>query len=187
MSASDDPAAAPVPEPRGRIGTALGIAITVVAIVLAVSFGVERGDDEARVAKEVVELHELPPEGPIPPAAGTPAGGRFAANAAAAGWVPIGTREDRLEGREVHTTYWQKAGSLVAQTTVSGAPVAIPQSGFQTGRQGVLLRSFDEDGRTAVAWNENGHTVVISGIRISRASLYNLAGGPARASPPGGG
>ena len=121
MAASDDPVAAPVPEPRGRIGTALGIAITVVAIVLAVSFGVERGDDEARVAKEVVELHELPPEGPVPPAPGTPADGRFAANAAAAGWVPIGTREDRLEGRDIHTTYWQKAGSLVAQTTVSGA------------------------------------------------------------------
>ena len=179
MAVPDDPVAVPVPEPRARVGTALGIAITVVAIVLAVSFGVERGDDDARIVTEVVELHELPPEGP-PPATGTPAGLGFAAAAEAAGWVPIGTREDRLEGRDTRTTYWQKAGSLVAHTTVSGAPVAIPETGRRTGRRGVLLRSFDEDGRTAVAWNENDHTVVISGIRISRASLYNLAGGPAR-------
>ena len=56
----------------------------------------------------------------------------------------------------------------------SRAPAARPAGA------GVLLRSFDEDGRTAVAWTENGHTAVISGIRISRAALYNLAGGPRR-------
>jgi hypothetical protein len=179
MAAPDDPPAAPVPEPRGRVGTALGIAITAVAIVLAVSFGVGRGDDDARIAREVVALHELPPEGPAPDAPGASAERRFADTALAAGWAPIGTREDRLEGRGTLTTYWQKAGSLVAYTTVSGSPVAIPPTGRQTGRRGILLRSFDEDGRTAVAWTEDGHTVVISGIRISRPSLYNLAGGPA--------
>ncbi len=77
----------------------------------------------------------------------------------------IGTREDHLEGRDTETTYWQKAGSRVAYTTISGGPVEIPQTGFQTGRRGLLLRSFDEDGRTAVAWTQDGHTVVISGIR----------------------
>lgn len=187
MAAPDDPAVAPpTQEPRARIGTALGVVIVVVAVVLAVSFGVERGDDDARVAREVVELHELPPElPPPPPDAAVPPG--FAANAAADGWVRIGTREDRLEGRDTQTTYWQKAGSRVAYTTISGRPVEIPQTGLQTGRRGLLLRSFDEDGRTAVAWNEDGHTVVISGIRISRASLYNLAGGPAGAGARGGG
>ena len=187
MSAPDDPAVAPsTDEPRARIGTALGVVIVVIAIVLAVSFWVERGDDEARVAREVVALHELPPElAPPPPGTAEPPG--FAANAAADGWVRIGTREDRLEGRDTETTYWQKAGSRVAYTTVSGGPVEIPQTGLQTGRRGLLLRGFDEDGRTAVAWNEDGHTVVISGIRISRASLYNLAGGPAGADVRGSG
>lgn len=186
MAASDDPGVAlPAPDERPRIGTALGVAITVVAIVLAVAFGVDRADDATRIAKEVVALHELQPErAPVPEDGAGPPGG-FAANAAAEGWVPIGTRQDDLEGRETRTTYWQKAGSRVAYTTVSGGPVEIPQTGRQTGRRGLLLRSFDEDGRTAVAWNEAGHTVVISGIRISRASLYNLAGGRAAgASPP---
>lgn len=188
MAASDDPAAAlPAPEPRARVGTALGIAITVIAIVLAVAFGVDRADDDTRIAKEVVALHELPPETAPVPADGAGEPGGFAANAAADGWVPIGTRRDELEGRETRTTYWQKAGSRVAHTTVAGSPVEIPQTGRQTGRRGLLLRSFDEDGRTAVAWNEDGHTVVISGIRISRASLYNLAGGPSAATSRGAG
>ena len=188
MAASDDPAAAlPAAEPRARVGTALGIAITVIAIVLAVAFGVDRADDDTRIAKEVVALHELPPETAPVPADGAGAPGGFAANAAADGWVPIGTRRDELEGRETRTTYWQKAGSRVAYTTVSGSPVQIPQTGRQTGRRGLLLRSFDEDGRTAVAWNEDGHTVVVSGIRISRASLYNLAGGPPAGTPRGAG
>lgn len=187
MAAPDDLAVAtPTPEPRARIGTALGVVIIVVAVVLAVSYGMDRGDDDARVTREVVELHELPPELP-PPAPGTAVAPGFAANAAADGWVRIGTREDRLEGRDIETTYWQKAGSLVAYTTISGGPVEIPQTGLQTGRRGLLLRGFDEDGRTAVAWDEDGHTVVISGIRISRGSLYNLAGGPAGADPRGGG
>ena len=148
-----------------------------IAVVLAVSYGVGRGDDDARIVMEVVDLHELAPESAAPTTPPPLTG--FAANAAADGWVPIGTRTDRLEGRDTTTTFWEKAGSRLAYTTVSGDPVEIPQTGRQTGRAGVLLRSFDEDGRTAVAWTENGHTVVISGIRISRASLYNLAGGPA--------
>lgn len=190
MAASDDPAVPPAPavpappapaaEPRSRVGTALGVAITVIAVVLAVSYGVSRGDDDARIVMEVVDLHELAPASAAP-ATPPPLTG-FAANAAADGWLPIGTRTDRLEGRDTTTTFWEKAGSRLAYTTVSGDPVQIPQTGRQTGRAGVLLRSFDEDGRTAVAWTENGHTVVISGIRISRASLYNLAGGPARAA-----
>ncbi len=181
MPASDDPAVTtPAPEQRSRIGVALGLAITAIAIVLAVSYAAARSDDDARIVMEVVGLHERASEASPPPLTEAAAASGFVAHAIADGWMPIGSRQDRLEGRETLTVFWEKAGVRVGYTTVSGPPVRIPRTGRQTGRRGVLLRSFDDDGRTAVAWTENGHTAVISGIRISRAALYNLAGGRAR-------
>ncbi len=180
MTASDDPGATTTaPEQRSRIGVALGLAVTAIAIVLAVSYGAARHDDDARIVKEVVGLHEQVSEASPPPLTDATAAAGFPAHALADGWVPIGSRQDRLEGRDTLTVFWEKAGARVGYTTVSGSPVQIPRTGRQTGRRGVLLRSFDDDGRTAVAWTENGHTAVISGIRISRAALYNLAGGRA--------
>lgn len=206
MSPSDDPGGPPSPPegpappenppapvadsdqgPRSRIGIALGLAITAIAIVLAISYAAARTDDDARIVKEVVGLHELASEASPPVLTDDSAPPGFADHALANGWVPIGSRRDRVEGRDTVTVFWEKAGVRVGYTTVSGAPVTVPRTGRQTGRRGVLLRSFDDDGRTAVAWNENGHTAVISGIRISRAALYNLAGGRARTrATPGG-
>jgi len=184
MPASDDPGVTPAaPEPRSRIGIALGLAITAIAIVLAVSYAAARSDDDARVVMEVVGLHERASETSPPPLTEAAASSGFVAHALADGWIPIGARQDRLEGRDTVTVFWEKSGVRVGYTTVSGPPVRIPRTGRQTGRRGVLLRSFDDDGRTAVAWTENGHTAVISGIRISRAALYNLAGGRARKRP----
>ena len=181
MAASDDPAAAlPAAEPRARVGTALGIAITVIAIVLAVAFGVDRADDDTRIAKEVVALHELPPETAPVPADGAGAPGGFAANAAADGWVPIGTRRDELEGRETRTTYWQKAGSRVAYTTVTGPPVEIPQTGRQTGRRGLLLRSFDGAYTESLTADQARRDDVLVATTMAGAPVSHDHGGPVR-------
>ena len=76
------------------------------------------------------------------------------------------------------TAFWERAGRRVAHTIVSGDPVDAPAESRRTGRRGVLLQSFERDGRTAVIWTEGGRTAVISAIGISRAALYALAGGP---------
>ncbi|MGD9572303.1 MAG: hypothetical protein AB7V62_10485 [Thermoleophilia bacterium] len=174
MPASDDPTAnAPDAETRRRVGTAVGLAITAVAIVVAVAFGVGRADDPGRVVVGVVNMQERPARG-TPDAA---QGSGFARRALSQGWLPTGARTDDVEGRTTTTVVWERAGRRIAHTTVSGDPVDAPADARRTGRRGVLLRSFESDGRTAVAWTANGHTEVISAVGVSRAALYDLAGG----------
>ena len=180
MPRPDDPAFSPGEQPR-RIGAMAGIGVTLVAVAAAIAFGVSRGDDPGRVALEVVSLHDRGSQGAPPsplPDPGTRDGfGDFAGRAR---WVPSGARSDRVEGREVLTIFWDRAGRRIAYSAVAGSPVDAPVDSRRTGRRGTLLRSFDVDGRTAVTWTENGHTAVISAIGISRAALYNLAGGRPR-------
>jgi len=168
----------PPSERAGRAGLLAGLAVIAVAVVVAIAFGLSRADDPGQVVLEVVALHDRGSEGPPPSPLPDP-GDRdgFADFAARAHWAPSGSREDRLEGRVISTVFWDRAGRRVAYSAVSGAPVDAPDDARRTGRRGVLLRSFGVGGRTAVTWNENGHTAVISAIGISRAALYNLAGG----------
>lgn len=177
MAPTDDSAAPPVERPS-RIGLAAGVAVTLVAVVVAVAFGLARADDPGKIVLEVVALHDRGADAPAPAAIADP-GVRdgFADFAARAHWVPSGARVDRVEGRAAATVFWDRAGRRIAYTAVSGSPVDAPGDARRTGRRGVLLRSFDAGGRTAVTWDENGHTAVISAIGISRAALYNLAGG----------
>lgn len=175
MTVRDDPGAA---GRARRIGTLAGLGVTALALVLAVLFAVARSDDPGRAVIEVVGLHdrnaERPPPSPLP----DPGSRRsFADYAAADGWRPSGAREDRVEGRDALTVFWVRGGRRIAHTALSGGPVDPPDDTRRTGRRGVLLRSLDVGGRTAVTWDENGHTAVISAVGISRAALYNLAGG----------
>ena len=181
MPLPDDPVRPPTPERHSRAGLVAGLVVTAVAIALAVAFGFSRADDPGEVVLEVVALHDRGADRAAPAPIPDP-GARdgFADFAARAHWVPSGAREDRLEGRSISTVFWDRAGRRVAYSSVSGDPVGAPGDARRTGRRGVLLRSFDVGGRTAVTWNENGHTAVISAIGISRAALYNLAGGRAR-------
>jgi YD repeat-containing protein len=199
MPGPDDPAvtppAAPVApaaprEPHSRAGAAVGLAITLVAAGIAVAFGMARGDDAGRIVREVVDLHDRRAES-TPPSAlpdADPASTPFARRALATRWVPIGSRLDRVEGRQTATVFWQRQGRRIAYTRVDGDPVSPPPDSRRTGRRGTLLSSFDADGRTAVTWTDDGHTAVISAVGVSRELLYRLAGGwprPARggASP----
>jgi hypothetical protein len=181
MAPPDDPDAPPPPEVPAAsawraplVGMLAGLAVVVLAIAAAVVFGLGRGDDTGRVVVEVVGLHDRPPQGAPPLDA---AASSFARRAARGGWRATGARTDTVQGRATVTVHWERAGRQIAHTTVGGGPVDAPRGSRRTGRRGVLLRSFDPDGRIAVTWDEAGATHVISAIGISRAALYNLAGG----------
>ena len=180
MAPTDDPVA-PSPERASRLGLAAGVAVMLVAACVAFAFALARADDPGMIVLEVVALHDRGADGP-PPAPVPDTGPRdgFADFAARARWVPSGAREDRVEGRIAFTIFWEREGRRIAHTTVAGPPVGAPDDARRIGRRGVLLRSLDAGGRVAVTWNENGHTAVISAIGISRAALYNLAGGRPR-------
>ncbi len=168
------PVVAPTATSR-RIPNLAGTALILVAVALAVVFGIARADDPGDIVTEVVGLHDGGARGEPLPAAPAPAG--FSLNATRAGWVRAGGRVDQVEGRRAVTVFWERAGRRIAHTTVSGEPVGAPSGARRTGRRGILLRSFDADGRTAVTWTEEGRTAVISAAGVSRAALYNLAGG----------
>ncbi len=185
MPRPDDPGSGDVPVPEAdasrRIGLFAGLAVILVAIGVAVAFGLPEGTDSARVVTEVVRLQELGEE--APPATLPDAGAQglaFSDLAAAAGWVVVGSREDRVDGRDAATAIWERAGRRVGQTVLAGRPLGPPEGARRTGRRGILLYSLDVDGRTAVTWTEDGRTAVISSLGVSRAELYDLAGGPPR-------
>lgn len=183
MARPDDPSEPPatavaVPRRRSRLGTALGVALTLVAVGVALAFGLSRADDpgELVVATAVAQGGEVeapPAEGAVPPA--------FAAAAGAAGWTPVGSRADTVEGRGLTTVFWGRQGRRVAVTVLPGDPAGPPPGARRTGRRGLLLHSFDAGPRTAVTWTEGGRTVVASSIGVERDELYDLAGGPAAA------
>jgi hypothetical protein len=185
MPRPDDPGSGDVPAPKAdassRIGLFAGLAVILVAIGVAVAFGLPEGTDTARVVAEIVRVQELGEEGP--PATLPDAGAEgvtFSGLAAAAGWIVVGSREDRVEGRDAATAFWERAGRRVGQTVLSGPALDAPDGARRTGRRGILLYSIDVDGRTAVTWTEDGRTAVISSLGVSRAELYDLAGGPPR-------
>lgn len=181
-------AAGPPREPHSRAGAAVGLAITLLAAGIAVAFGMARGDHPGRIVREVVEVHDRRAE-TTPPSAlpgADPAATMFARRALGTHWVPIGSRLDRVEGRRTATVFWQRRGRRIAYTRVDGDPVSPPPDSRRTGRRGTLLFSFEADGRTAVTWDDGGHTAVISAVGVSRELLYRLAGGwprPVRRAP----
>jgi anti-sigma factor RsiW len=82
---------------------------------------------------------------------------------APAGWHTAGTRSDTLDGRTARTVFYERAGSRVAYTIVSGPPLdGAP-------RQWVL-----SGGRSGLAWVRGGHTCVVSGD-VDRAVLADAA------------
>jgi len=185
MARPDDPGATgpvTVPDRPNRIGLVAGIAIIVVAIGVAIAFALPSGEEPGRVLGEVVAVHELPSEGPAPAEPPDEAAPResFGAYATRAGWLPVGARRDRIDGREALTVFWGREGRLVASTLLPGPPAPPPPDARRTGRGGVLLHSFDAGARTVVTWERDGRTAVISAIGVPRGELYDLAGGPPR-------
>ncbi|HVH00091.1 MAG TPA: hypothetical protein VM844_04935 [Miltoncostaeaceae bacterium] len=181
MARPDDPPQAPVaiPDRRARIGLIAGVAITLVAIAVAVAFGIADDAAPGQIVTAAVEAQDGGIEGPVPPppAPGEP-GAAAAAFAAAAGWTPLGSRTDTVGGRTVTTVFWGHEGRRVAVTVLPGDAAPPPDGARRTGRRGLLLYSFEVGPRTAVTWTEDDRTSVLSAIAVPRGELYDLAGGP---------
>jgi hypothetical protein len=186
MARPDDPPAAPAPPvaapaSRRRTGLVAGIAITLVAIALAVAFGLADDADPGRLVTAVAlaqgEGAEAPPPADPPQAAEGEGFGDFAA---AAGWSPVGSRSDGVDGLGVTTVFWGAGARRVAHSVLAGAPADPPGDARRTGRRGVLLHSFEAGPRTVVTWTEDGRTSVISAVGVGRGELYDLAEGPPR-------
>jgi hypothetical protein len=90
------------------------------------------------------------------------------------GWEAKGTRTDELDGRDTRTVFYRREGREAAYTIVGGEALPWPD-GERTEIEGIKLRSFTQGDRTVVTWRRGGHTCVISGRDVSKASLLELA------------
>jgi hypothetical protein len=143
---------------------AAALAVVVVAIV------VSGGGDREPTFGEALGLGDHPPAAP-PPAAG-PRPGTLRASVGRVvfpdwsrrfSWPATGFREDRIEGRTARTVFYgTRAGGEIAYTIVDGPPIDPPAGGTARRVDGVPYRVLRRGGETVVAWEEGGHTCVLT-------------------------
>jgi hypothetical protein len=69
-------------------------------------------------------------------------------------WPASGVRQDKVGGRDATTVFYHSAAGPVAYTIVDGAPL--------NGTRKDEVRTMRFDGRTAVVWERDGHTCIIT-------------------------
>jgi hypothetical protein len=163
--------------PRGR---AIGVAITVLAVGIAVAFAVAK-DDPADTAVRVVTAQSLPAEGGAPPtdARGGPRASAFGVPfpnlAVRLGWEPVGRRDDVVDGRPVETVTYARAGRRLAYSVVDGPVLPAPQGSVRVAARGPAATVFEAGGRTAVLAARDGRAIVVSAAGVPRVAVIRAA------------
>src|SRR5439155_27097473 len=98
-------------------------------------------------------------------------GVRFPNYLAKFGWRAVGTRTDSIGGRATRTVFYVHDGQRIAYTIVGGKAPDRP-GGSKATVGGVALIVFKPG---AVTWERQGHTCVMSGGGVPRATLLTLA------------
>jgi hypothetical protein len=159
---------------------ALGAAVLVLVLVLALGSGTRTGPG----LRETAALTLLPPSAPAPPESAS----RHAELAAAVdgvsfpywqerlGWRSTGTRTDRVGGRVITTVFYaSRRGGEVGYAIVGGLPAPEVSGGVVAWRGGTRYRLSHAGGAPVVTWLRGGHLCVVSGRRVSAATLLELA------------
>jgi hypothetical protein len=165
------------PAPRG-LGAGLGV--TVLAIGVALSFWAGR-ESEVETAVHAVATQGRPAQTGAPPttASGRPLDAAFGVPfpnlTARLGWEPVGRRRDSVDGRQVRTLQYGRAGRRLAYSVVSGAPLVPPLGVVRVPSRGPDALTFETGGRSAVMSTRAGHTILVSGTGVSRVALVRAA------------
>jgi anti-sigma factor RsiW len=169
--------------PRRRLGFGAALAGAAAAVVLALALTLPGGAGGPSVV-EAAELSTRQPTEPAPRAAGptlldaSAEGLPFPDWAERFGWRAIGERRDEIDGREAVTVFYSKEGRTIAYTIVSGDALDPPGDAGAARRADTRFRFLDDDGRTIVTWEREGHTCVLSGSGVETAKLLDLAAWP---------
>jgi hypothetical protein len=91
------------------------------------------------------------------------------------GWEADGVRTDEIGGRDTKTVFYRHEGRRIAYTIVEGEQLAWPPGSDRVERDGVKMRVFEGDGRTAVTWRRNGRTCILSSTDVPTDQLVELA------------
>jgi hypothetical protein len=169
------------PRRRRRIFSLAGAGALAAVAVLAVMVGLSSGPGAPTVA-EAAALAGKPPTAAAPPDPGTPqlldveqSGVAFPNWEAKFGWKAVGSRTDKLDGRETTTVFYEKGAKSIAYTIVSGRALDDPDNYAQITLQNVPLKVFPNEGSKDVTWLRSGHSCVMSGKGVPTAKLLELA------------
>lgn len=166
---------------RGRLALALSTAGVLAAVVVTFLVLSLSGGPEAPSIADAAQLAAKPPSGP-PPAA-VPGTMQLAADVQGLafpdlskefGWRAVGTRVERLGGRDTTVVYYAKGGRRVGYAIVARPQLPLPGEGMSTERDGVEFRTLSLQGRPVVTWRRLGHTCVMIGD-VTRGELLALA------------
>jgi hypothetical protein len=167
--------------PRARrrwlsVGLAGAVAaVALLAVVLAAPSGAPTVQDAAAFSAK-------PPTGAAPAGDGTALpvaedGIVFPDWLRKFGWNATGKRTGEIDGRPATTIYYEKDGKTLAYTIVSGDALDSPEDSRTVTVEGTPIDIFRTDsGKTAVTWERNGRTCVMTGAGVPEAKLTQLAG-----------
>jgi hypothetical protein len=91
------------------------------------------------------------------------------------GFVAVGMRSDRLNGRDATTVFYQRGEDRIAYTIVSGRALAVGTATGVSTWQRTRLWTLSVDRRAVVTWLRDGHSCVLSGKPSLLAQLERLA------------
>jgi anti-sigma factor RsiW len=161
--------------PRLAVATvgAVAAAITV-AVVLSSGPGAPTIADAARLGAQAPNAAAPPPAG----GAGTRLALRidgisFPDLTRFAGWVAVGSRSARIDGRDARVVYYVKGGRRLGYVIVAGAGLTRPAA-TSTVIRAERYQTLRLGGQLAVTWRRGGHTCVLLG-QATRRELLRLA------------
>src|SRR5215218_10631991 len=160
--------------PRWRPLAALAgvAAVAAVAVVLVTAGGTPTIGGVLDSAGGSPAAAVSPTSGPLLPVAVE--GVRFPNYEEKFGWRAVGRRADEIDGRDVTTVFYERAGERVSYSIVSGEALAEPD-GEEIEAEGTRLRRIEA--ANAVTWRRLGHTCVMDGSAgVSVATVAELAG-----------
>jgi hypothetical protein len=92
------------------------------------------------------------------------------------GWRAVGTRTDRVAGRQVTTVFYgNHRGQTIGYAIASGANPPRISGGRVAWRRGVHYWLLNVNGAPAVTWLRDGHLCVVAGRGVDSATLLRLA------------
>jgi anti-sigma factor RsiW len=169
--------------PKLALATSAAVAAAVIAaVLLSGGPGAPTVADAARLAVEAPNAATPAPAG----AAGTRLalavdGVPFPDLSQFAGWKAVGSRRDRVDGRDATVVYYRKGARRLGYVIVAGAGLPRPEA-HATVIRNEAYQTLRLSGRPAVTWRRGGHTCVLLG-QATRQELLRLASWPLTPPP----
>jgi len=161
-------------------GLGIGLGIAVLAVAVAIAFGSTTGAPD-QMATDVVTAQAQPAEGGAPPtsATGRPLASAFGVAfpdlARRLGWKPVARRDDVVDGRQVRTLVYARAGRRITWSVVDGPPVPVPPGSTSVPVRGPATARFESGGRVAVLTTRDGRSVVVSAAGVPSVAIIRAA------------